>query len=70
MYRCLLIKLYQRKEFNIVAFVLALVIIGWLVAFALGAQAGFDNNVPAAPQQLSTVTEPIQAVSQNTVSAV
>lgn len=24
--------------------ILALVIVGWLVAFALGAQAGFDSN--------------------------
>lgn len=26
------------------AIVLALLIVGWLVAFALGAQAGFDNQ--------------------------
>lgn len=34
------------------AIVLALVIVGWLVAFALGSQAGFDNQ-PAATQQPS-----------------
>ena len=32
------------------AIVLALLIVGWLVAFALGSQAGFENEV-AAPNQ-------------------
>lgn len=34
------------------AIVLALVIVGWLVAFALGSQVGFDNQ-PVATQQPS-----------------
>lgn len=44
------------------AIVLALVIVGWLVAFALGSQAGFDNQ-PAAAQQ------PSKSVSSQSSSA-
>ncbi|MEO0704305.1 MAG: hypothetical protein AAF050_01430 [Cyanobacteria bacterium J06649_5] len=40
------------------AIVLALLIVGWLVAFALGSQAGFDNEVPAPNQTAnSAVTQ-------------
>ena len=31
------------------AFVLALLIVGWLLAFAIGAQTGFDNEVEVEP---------------------
>lgn len=31
------------------AVVLALMIVGWLVAFALGAQAGFDHQAESVP---------------------
>lgn len=41
------------KESQSMAIVLALLIVGWLLAFALGAQAGFDPqpeaSVPSAP---------------------
>ncbi|MEO0884631.1 MAG: hypothetical protein AAFY54_01700 [Cyanobacteria bacterium J06648_10] len=37
------------------AIVLALLIVGWLVAFALGAQSGFDNQPEAQPTVQSTV---------------
>jgi hypothetical protein len=43
------------------AIVLALLIVGWLVAFALGAQSGFDNqSEPAqrAPQPKSVSEVP------------
>lgn len=40
--------------------VLALVITGWLVAFALGSQAGFDNE-PTMVTQQSAVAESAQA---------
>ncbi|MFK8184576.1 MAG: hypothetical protein AB8B99_14475 [Phormidesmis sp.] len=52
------------------AIVLALLIIGWLVAFALGNQAGFENSQPvepAAPAQTKTAeatktyTKPVSA---------
>ncbi|MEL6776014.1 MAG: hypothetical protein AAFO06_02075 [Cyanobacteria bacterium J06597_16] len=40
------------------AIVLALLIVGWLVAFALGSQAGFENEVPAPNQTAnSAVTQ-------------
>lgn len=42
------------------AFVLALVIFGWLVAFALAAQAGFENE-PAPAKVSSTVAKPTQS---------
>ncbi|MEM9091486.1 MAG: hypothetical protein AAGC93_22450 [Cyanobacteria bacterium P01_F01_bin.53] len=35
------------------AIVLALVIVGWLVAFALGSQAGFTNEPTVATEQSS-----------------
>ncbi|MGB7086088.1 MAG: hypothetical protein WBD47_11080 [Phormidesmis sp.] len=43
------------------AVVLALLIVGWLVAFALGAQAGFD----AQPASKKSVTQPVATSSQN-----
>lgn len=46
------------------AIVLALVIVGWLVAFALGNQAGFSNQPvakKAAPAQASKVEQPAAA---------
>mgnify|MGYP001028072992 CR=1 FL=1 len=40
------------------AIVLALLIVGWLVAFALGAQSGFDTQVEtAAPVASASSTE-------------
>jgi len=55
------------------AIVLALVIVGWLVAFALGSQAGFtnqptataqpskiDNSQPSSPES-SSYREPVSA---------
>jgi hypothetical protein len=38
------------------AIILALLIVGWLVAFALGAQAGFENQ-PEVSEQPSSPTE-------------
>ncbi|KPQ34674.1 MAG: hypothetical protein HLUCCA11_14265 [Phormidesmis priestleyi Ana] len=46
------------------AIVFGLLIVGWLVAFALGAQAGFDNQ-PAAAQP-----SPAQSVSQRDLRGV
>lgn len=42
------------------AIVLALMIVGWLVAFALGSQAGFDDQLEAkpAPAQSASVGAP------------
>lgn len=41
------------------AIVLALMIVGWLVAFALGSQAGFDSQPEApAPAQSASVEAP------------
>lgn len=42
------------------AFVLALLIVGWLLAFAVGAQTGFDSEatVEATPQTSSTQAAP------------
>lgn len=39
------------------AIVLALVIVGWLLAFALGSQAGFDSQLEATPVQSSNIAE-------------
>ncbi len=39
------------------AIVLALVIVGWLLAFAVGAQAGFDNQPEAARSTPSVSAE-------------
>ena len=39
------------------AIVLALVIVGWLLAFALGSQAGFDSQPEATPAQSSNTAE-------------
>ena len=58
------------------AIVLALLIVGWLVAFALGNQAGFENSQPAKPaapaqaettETAKTYTKPASA-SQATVT--
>lgn len=49
--------LYQLRILKIMAIVLALLIVGWLVAFALGNQAGFNNEEslkPAAPAQAAS----------------
>jgi hypothetical protein len=35
------------------AVVLALMIVGWLIAFALGAQAGFDPQAAESPESVS-----------------
>ncbi len=42
------------------AIVLALMIVGWLVAFALGSQAGFSDQPEAkpAPTQIATAEAP------------
>ena len=40
------------------AIVLALVIVGWLVAFALGAQSGFDAQ--PEPTKMTTQTQPLE----------
>ena len=42
------------------AFVLALLIVGWLLAFAVGAQTGFDNEVSedTTPQTGNTQAAP------------
>ena len=37
------------------AFVLALLIVGWLLAFAIGAQAGFENQPEVKPAQSNAV---------------
>jgi len=39
------------------AIVLALVIVGWLTAFALGTQAGFDSQPESTPVQSSNTAE-------------
>ncbi|MGC1309269.1 MAG: hypothetical protein WA885_18770 [Phormidesmis sp.] len=49
------------------AFVLALLIVGWLLAFALGAQAGFDNQ-PSTPRQ-PTSTVAVKAAAVNSAEA-
>lgn len=46
------------------AIVLALIIVGWLVAFALGSQAGFDNK-PTIVATQSSVSKPAKAKSAN-----
>ena len=50
------------------AIVLALIVVGWLVAFALGAQTGFDNtpetDKPVAqptPDPTATYSKPVSA---------
>ncbi|EDX85125.1 hypothetical protein S7335_2824 [Synechococcus sp. PCC 7335] len=48
------------------AVVIALVIAGWLVAFALGAQAGFDNEAASEP---TLITEPVNTELVTPVSA-
>ena len=40
------------------AIVLALLIVGWLVAFALGSQSGFDNQPEAAKVVSQSTAEP------------
>ncbi len=44
------------------AIVLALMIVGWLLAFALGAQAGFDGPSPAA-KPAAAQTETVESAS-------
>ncbi|MGB3297503.1 MAG: hypothetical protein WBA76_04480 [Phormidesmis sp.] len=48
------------------AIVLALLVAGWLVAFALGAQVGFENQ-PAAPIE-SNATEATAATYREPAS--
>ena len=46
------------------AIVLALVITGWLVAFALGSQAGFDSEPTMVTQQPAvTKSAPVKATN-------
>lgn len=53
------------------AIVLAVVIVGWLVAFALGAQAGFDNEPTVMVKQapVAKATRPKSATRKASVSA-
>ena len=46
------------------AFVLALVILGWLVAFALAAQVGFENE-PDTVKVSSPASGPVQSQRAN-----
>ena len=46
------------------AIVLAIVILGWLVAFALGAQEGFENESTVVSVQASTATS-VKSESSN-----
>ncbi|MEL6776946.1 MAG: hypothetical protein AAFO06_06790 [Cyanobacteria bacterium J06597_16] len=50
------------------AIVLALVIVGWLVAFALGSQAGFDSE-PVAVRNQSSGNSTISTQSANAKTA-
>ncbi len=50
------------------AIVLALVIVGWLLAFAVGAQAGFDNQSEVA-KSVSSVSSESTATYRNPASA-
>lgn len=50
------------------AIVLALVIVGWLLAFTVGAQAGFDNQLDAA-KSVSPVGSEATATYRNPASA-
>lgn len=45
------------------AIVLALVIVGWLVAFALGAQAGFDSQSSPAAQPAVVKAESVEGTA-------
>ncbi len=53
------------------AIVLALVIVGWLLAFAVGAQAGFDNQpeVAKSVSSGSSVSSETTAAYRNPASA-
>lgn len=43
------------------AFVLALLIVGWLLAFAIGAQAGFEDQPEVKPAPSASVSTPVDA---------
>ena len=50
------------------AIVIALVIAGWLVAFALGAQAGFDSEPTVAEPMLIAEPAKVESVRPMTAS--
>ena len=54
----------QLEDFNKMAIVLALVILGWLVAIAIGAQDGFGNEPKTVPVQASA-TDSAKSSSSN-----
>ncbi len=49
------------------AIVFALLIVGWLLAFALGSQSGFENQPNVEPVQSQSIESP--ASYRGTVSA-
>lgn len=51
------------------AFVLALLIVGWLLAFAIGAQTGFDNELEVKPTMQPKSNPAAPATYKNTASA-
>lgn len=50
------------------AIVLALLIVGWLVAFALGSQSGFDNQPEAAKVVSQSTAEPASSTYREPAS--
>lgn len=58
----------QHKEFQKMAIVLALLIVGWLVAFALGSQSGFDNQPEAAKVVSQPTAEPASSTYREPAS--
>ena len=51
------------------AFVLALLIVGWLLAFAIGAQTGFDNEVEVETTARSSNPQAAPATYEKAASA-
>ena len=51
------------------AFVLALLIVGWLLAFAVGAQTGFDNEVEVETATQSSSSQQAPATYKKAASA-
>ena len=49
-------------------FVLALVIVGWLLAFAIGAQTGFDNEVEVETTARSSSPQPTPSTYEKAAS--
>lgn len=50
------------------AFVLALLIVGWLLAFAIGAQTGFDNEVEVESTTRASSPQPASATYEKAAS--